>query len=71
MTWDVDANPALAYLLAGNAEGELPTPIGVFRDTKRPSFEKGMHQQIAAAREKMGEGSLKDLLYAGDLWTVD
>ena len=70
LTWDVDANPAIPYLLAGNEEGVMPTPIGIFRNTLRQSFEKGVHEQIAAAKEKHGEGDLKSLIYAGDLWDV-
>ncbi|MCB9833399.1 MAG: 2-oxoacid:ferredoxin oxidoreductase subunit beta [Planctomycetes bacterium] len=68
--WDVEANSTFAYLLAGNPEGKLPTPIGVFRDVKRPAFDVGVHDQIARARQKYGEGDLEQLLYAGDLWEV-
>ncbi len=70
LTWDMDANPALAYLLAGMEEGVMPTPIGVFRNTKRVSFDAGVHQQIKEATEKHGKGDLKSLIYAGDLWEV-
>ena len=50
---------------------DMPTPIGIFRQVERPRFEVGVHEQIAAVTEKKGEGRLKDLVYSGDMWTVD
>ena len=70
LTWDVDANPALSYLISNHEEGTLPTPIGVFRNVERQSFEKGVHAQINEAIAKHGEGDLKSLIYAGDMWEV-
>ena len=70
ITWDVEANPALSYIMASMTEGELPTAIGIFRDVKRESFDAGTHRQIADARAKFGEGSLEKLVYAGDMWEV-
>jgi 2-oxoglutarate ferredoxin oxidoreductase subunit beta len=48
-----------------------PTPIGVFRDVERPVYDELMAEQIHAATEKRGAGDLRELLHAGDTWTID
>ncbi len=50
--------------------GDLPTPIGIFRQVDVPLFEEGVHNQIRQVTEQKGKGSLKDLVYAGDMWDV-
>ena len=45
-------------------------PFGVFRDVERPVYDELMAEQIAAAKEKRGEGDLRELLHAGDTWTI-
>ena len=47
-----------------------PTPIGVFRDVERPVYDELMAEQIATAKEKRGAGDLRELLHAGDTWTI-
>ena len=47
-----------------------PTPFGVFRDIERPVYDELMAEQIATAKEKRGEGDLRELLLAGDTWTI-
>ncbi len=68
--WDVEANPAISFTMASMPEDEFPTPIGIFREVQRGSFESGVHHQIEVAKEKFGEGDLDQLLYSGDLWEV-
>ena len=53
----------------GDARAKAP-PIGVFRDVERPVYDELMAEQIAAAKEKHGEGDLRELLHAGDTWTI-
>jgi 2-oxoglutarate ferredoxin oxidoreductase subunit beta len=68
--WDETAHtPAPAMALASMSEDAFPVPIGVFRRRERPTFESGLHSQLAAARAKKQE-SLKDLLHTGEVWTV-
>ena len=50
--------------------GEMPTPIGVFRDVNKPLFEESVHAQIKHVTEQKGAGKLKDLIYTGDTWEV-
>jgi 2-oxoglutarate ferredoxin oxidoreductase subunit beta len=64
-----ETNLALAFML-GNFQAPLPTPIGVFYATSRPTYDAAMNAQLAEARAKQGEGNLADLLKRGDTWTV-
>jgi 2-oxoglutarate ferredoxin oxidoreductase subunit beta len=61
-------NRALAYMLA---HLENPTPIGVFHAEIRPAYEDAMAGQIAAARQKQGDGDLNALFTRGETWTVE
>lgn len=68
--WDETAEtPAPAMALATMSETEFPVPIGVFRRREKPTFEQGVQAQLAAAKAKKQE-SLRDLLFAGEIWTV-
>ena len=71
LTWDAaSVNPGLAFALARIDENTMPTPIGVFRKVEMPTFEAGVHQQLAANREKVGPGDLEKILFSGDTWEV-
>jgi 2-oxoglutarate ferredoxin oxidoreductase subunit beta len=63
-------HPTLAFLLGRELGEGFPMPIGVLRDIEDPTFEVLMRAQEDQQRELRGEGSLRDLLHAGDLWEV-
>ena len=46
------------------------TPVGVFRDVDRMSYDEGLNAQLGAAVEKKGAGDLQALLHAGDTWDI-
>ena len=71
ITWDVEANPALAHMLASMPEGEMPCPIGIFRNVSREPFDAGVHRQMKEATERFGAGSLEKLIYSGEMWDVE
>jgi len=48
----------------------MPRPLGIFRDVQAPIFEDGVHAQIRGAIQKRGEGTLQQLIYSGETWTV-
>jgi len=50
--------------------GELPVPVGIFRAVDRPVYDRDVQDQVAETRQKLGEGSLEDLLLAGETWQV-
>ena len=60
----------LGFLLSRMAPPAFPTPIGVFRILQRPTFDALMNNQIQDAVAKSGEGDIEQLLYRGDVWTV-
>jgi 2-oxoglutarate ferredoxin oxidoreductase subunit beta len=50
---------------------ELPRPIGIFREVAAPIFDQSMNEQVEKSVAKRGPGKLKDLIYSGEMWTVD
>ena len=65
-------DPGLAFALSRLSDPHTlaDTPIGVFRDVARPSYDRLSREQLAAARAARGEGDLGDLLAGSDTWTV-
>jgi 2-oxoglutarate ferredoxin oxidoreductase subunit beta len=62
---------SLAFALSRIAHTPTgPTPIGIFRDIERPVYDELMAEQIAAAKEKRGEGDLRALLHSADSWRI-
>jgi 2-oxoglutarate ferredoxin oxidoreductase subunit beta len=66
------ADPSYAFSLSRITHATHgKAPLGVFRDVERPVYDELMAGQIATAKEKRGEGDLRELLHAGDTWTID
>ncbi len=68
-------NPELAFALSrlpssNGAAPTGPTPIGVFRDVDRPSYDELMNAQLDTATSTQGPGNLTDLLTGPDTWIV-
>jgi 2-oxoglutarate ferredoxin oxidoreductase subunit beta len=64
-------DPTIAFMLANlSVRPGFPTPIGVFRDVKRPTGEELTWQLIEATRKKKGSGDLAALLAGADTWTI-
>jgi 2-oxoglutarate ferredoxin oxidoreductase subunit beta len=64
-------DPAVAFALSRLSHGPYgPTPLGIFRNVHRPTYESQMNSQIEAAREKLGEGDLTKLISSQGTWTV-
>jgi len=62
---------ALAFALSRvTQETHGGTPVGVFRNVKRPVYDELMAGQIAEATEKRGAGDLASLLSSGETWTI-
>ena len=65
-------SPALAFALARLASAPtMPTPIGVFRDVERPTYELEVQRQIVGAVERQGPGDLAALVGSGATWDVN
>ena len=65
-----DPSPTAAYLLTQMHYPEMPVPFGVFRCIDRSSYDEMMDDQIKKAKEKVGEGDLKELIHGTETWTV-
>jgi 2-oxoglutarate ferredoxin oxidoreductase subunit beta len=64
-------DPSLAFALSRlSSSPDGPTPIGIFRDVRRPVYGRELSQELAAARAGAGDAALDALLRAGDTWTV-
>ncbi|MEZ6059871.1 MAG: 2-oxoacid:ferredoxin oxidoreductase subunit beta [Planctomycetaceae bacterium] len=63
-------DPSLAFLLAQMRRPYFPEPLGVLRNVSRPIYDEQVRDQVAAAREKNGDGDLEKLFNSGDTWVV-
>jgi 2-oxoglutarate ferredoxin oxidoreductase subunit beta len=61
----------LAYMLSRLEYPDYPVPVGVFREVEKPTYENLLTEQVRAAVEKMGPGSLEKLIHSGDTWVID
>jgi 2-oxoglutarate ferredoxin oxidoreductase subunit beta len=65
------ADPSYAFALSRLDSSDFAhTPIGVFRQVPRRSYDDLMSEQLEAARERQGDGDLAALLAGGDTWQV-
>jgi 2-oxoglutarate/2-oxoacid ferredoxin oxidoreductase subunit beta len=65
------ADPSYAFALSRlDSRDFAHTPIGVFRQVPRDTYDELMAAQIESAREKQGYGNLATLLAGGDTWQV-
>ena len=49
---------------------EFPTPIGVFRQYFKQTYDQGIKDQINKIVEKKGKGDLEKVLFGGNTWEV-
>lgn len=64
-------DPSVAFALSRLSHGPYgPTPLGVFRNVKRPVYDQELNVQIAETREKVGDGDLEALIRSHGTWTV-
>jgi 2-oxoglutarate/2-oxoacid ferredoxin oxidoreductase subunit beta len=65
------ADPSYAFALSRLDRSDFAhTPIGVFRQVPRDSYDELMTAQIADARARQGDGDLAALLAGPDTWQV-
>jgi 2-oxoglutarate ferredoxin oxidoreductase subunit beta len=64
-------DPTVAFALSRLAEQPtVPTPVGIFRDVDRPTYEGEVRQQLVAAQERSGPGDLRALIESAPVWEV-
>lgn len=66
------ASPTNAFALSRLADPDTlhQTPIGVFRNVRRPVYDTLMADQLETAVDRSGKGDLGALLSGNDTWTV-
>jgi 2-oxoglutarate/2-oxoacid ferredoxin oxidoreductase subunit beta len=64
-------DPSMAFALSRLSHGPYgPTPIGIFRQVERPTYESNMSQQLTMAQERRGPGDLQKLIGSLGTWSV-
>jgi 2-oxoglutarate/2-oxoacid ferredoxin oxidoreductase subunit beta len=64
-------DPSVAFALSRLAHTPTgPTPVGLFRQVERPTYDALMAAQLDDAVERKGRGDLTSLLTGADTWTV-
>ena len=64
-------SPVHAMILAHMDDNpEFPTPIGVFRQIQRETYDAGIKSQIDMVTQKKGKGDLDKMLKGGNTWVV-
>ncbi|MGE5291352.1 MAG: 2-oxoacid:ferredoxin oxidoreductase subunit beta [Micromonosporaceae bacterium] len=65
-------DPSYAFALSRlDSEDFAHTPIGIFRQVQRPTYDALMAHQIETARAGKGISDLATLLSSGDTWQID
>ena len=68
-------NPHAHHFLAshfqsGGFRHEFPEPLGVLRNVSRPVYDEEVRNQVAHAKDTLGDGDLEKMLNSGDTWVV-
>jgi 2-oxoglutarate ferredoxin oxidoreductase subunit beta len=48
----------------------MPTPVGVFRQVSKSTYDGDVEEQIEKVTQKKGEGDLEKVLFDANTWTV-
>ena len=67
----INPSPLYTQMLAQMSFPELPTPVGILRRIGRPTYDGAVCKQITDAQAELGSGSLEEILYTDDCWTVE
>jgi 2-oxoglutarate ferredoxin oxidoreductase subunit beta len=71
LVWDSkNPDPSMAFMLSQLGPPAFPTPLGVLRAASEPAYERAVVDQIEHEVERSGQGTLKDLIYSGEVWNV-
>jgi 2-oxoglutarate ferredoxin oxidoreductase subunit beta len=49
----------------------MPTPVGVFRQFSKSTYDEGVQEQIDTIRKKKGDGDLEKVLFDANTWSVN
>ena len=63
-------NRSIAFLLAQLSHPDYPEVFGILYEGQRATYETLVVNQVQEAQVKHGKGSLEELLYQAQTWTV-
>jgi 2-oxoglutarate ferredoxin oxidoreductase subunit beta len=63
-------DPTLAFLLSRMMPPSFPTPVGVLRAVRHPTYDELASEQIRSLTSQKGEGDLTKLFNMGETWEV-
>ncbi|MCJ7554672.1 MAG: 2-oxoacid:ferredoxin oxidoreductase subunit beta, partial [Ignavibacteriaceae bacterium] len=68
---EFDETPTRSIILATlESIPGMPTPIGIFREVSKPTYDGGVEKQIEDVTAKLGKGDLQKTLYSANTWEV-
>ena len=68
---ELTESPVNAIILAHIDDNpDMPTPIGVFRQYFKETYDKGIETQIDLITKKKGKGELEKTIFGGNTWEV-
>ena len=50
---------------------QLPLAVGIIRDVESVTYNEGVSMQVEEVRARKGFDSLRDMILAGETWTVE
>jgi len=69
---EFDQSLILSIMLSRlNDDPDMPTPIGVFRQVFKPTYDESIENQINLVKAKKGVGDLEKVLFSGNTWEVN
>ncbi len=69
---EFDKAEARSYILSKFTEIDgLPTPIGIFKQEFKTTYDDDFHNQINKIKQTKGDGDLRKILFTGNLWDVN
>jgi 2-oxoglutarate/2-oxoacid ferredoxin oxidoreductase subunit beta len=69
---EFDHSPVHATILAHMADDpNFPTPVGVFRQIFKPTYDEGVETQIVSVTKQKGKGEIEKVLFNANTWEVN
>jgi 2-oxoglutarate ferredoxin oxidoreductase subunit beta len=69
---EFDKASARSHILSKFTEMEgFPTPIGIFKQEIKSTYDSDFHEQIENIKKTKGKGDLRKILFAGNMWDVN
>jgi len=50
---------------------DYPSPLGVFRQISKPTYDEGVEAQIENVTKLKGKGDIEKVLFNGNTWEVN